>query len=122
MNNWIGILIAIIYFANYHICELIYPNDINCWIKLKFALLSICLLLSFEYKKQNLLIEKIFLAVIFNNIYVLLFKNETDYTLNDVYFIAIFTAIQYVKQFYRIYSDRIFRTMAVYFFNKPKKQ
>ena len=122
MNNWIGISIAIIYFANYHFCELIFPNDINSWIKLKFALLSICLLLSFEYKKQNLLIEKIFLAVIFNNIYVLLFNNETGYTLNDIYFIVIFTSLQYVKQFYRIYSNRIHRTLAVYFANKPKKK
>lgn len=126
MNNWIGAIIVLIYFANYHICEFFYPNDINCWIKLKFALLSICLLLSFEYKKQNLLIEKVFLAVIFNNIYVLLFKNETGYTLNDVYFIAIFTALQYTKiyakQFYRIYSNDINRIMAVYFANKPKKK
>lgn len=98
MNNWIGILIATLYFANYQICELFYPNDINSWIKLKVAIYCIIILLSFEYKKQNLLIEKVFLAVIFNNIYVLLFKNETGYTLNDVYFIAIFTAIQYIKR------------------------
>ena len=121
MNNWIGISIAILYFANYHICNLVYPDGGVYWLKLKFALLSICLLLSFEYKKQNLLIEKVFLAVIFNNIYVLLFNNETGYTLNDIYFIVIFTSLQYVKQFYRIYSNRIYRTLAVYFANKPKK-
>lgn len=121
MNNWIGILIVIIYFANYHICNLVYPNGGVYWLKLKFALLSFCLLLSFEYKKQNLLIEKIFLAVIFNNIYVLLFKNETGYTLNDIYFIAIFTALQYVKQFFRIYGNGIYRTLAVYFAIKSKK-
>lgn len=121
MNNWIGAIIVLIYFANYHICNLVYPDGGVYWLKLKFALLSFCLLLSFEYKKQNLLIEKIFIAVIFNNIYVLLFKNETGYTLNDVYFTAIFTALQYGKQFYRIYSNDIHRIMAVYFANKPKK-
>jgi hypothetical protein len=104
-NKLIGISIVILYFANYHICELIYPNDINNWIKLKFVLLSICLLLSFEYKKQNVLIEKIFLAVIFNNIYVLLFNNETNYSLNDIFFIAWFTAIQYIKHFYNLYKQ-----------------
>ena len=97
MNNWIAISIATLYFANYHICELVYPNDINSWIKLKFAFMSICLLLAFEYKKQNLLIEKIFLAVILNDIIVLLFNNETTYSINDVFFIATFTALQYIK-------------------------
>ena len=121
MNNWIGILIVIIYFANYHICNLVYPDGGVYWLKLKFALLSFCLLLSFEYKKQNLLIEKIFLAVIFNNIYILLFKSETGYTLNDIYFIAIFTSLQYVKQFFRIYGNGIYRTLAVYFAIKSKK-
>jgi hypothetical protein len=96
-NKIIGILIVIIYFANYHICEFIYPNDINNWIKLKFALLSICLLLAVEYKKQDNFIEKVFLAVVFNNIYVLLFNNETGYTLHDIYFIIIFTMLQYIK-------------------------
>jgi hypothetical protein len=120
-NKLIGISIVILYFANYHICEFIYPNDINYWIKLKFAFMSICLLLAFEYKKQNLLIEKIFLAIIFNDIYVLLFKNETGYTLNDIYFIAIFTAIQYVKQLYRNHSEYLIRIMAVYLSNKSKK-
>lgn len=121
MNNWIGAIIVLIYFANYHICNLVYPLGGLPFVKVKVAIYCIIILLSFEYKKQNLLIEKIFLAVIFNNIYVLLFKNETGYTLNDVYFIAIFTALQYVKQFYRIYSNDIHRIMAVYFANKPKK-
>ena len=97
MNNYIGILILIIYFSNYHICNFFYLNDNYNWLKLKFALLSICLLLAFEYKKQNVLIEKIFLAVIFNNIYVLLFNNETGYTMHDIYFIILFTALQYIK-------------------------
>lgn len=126
MNNWIGAIIVFLYFANYHICELIYNGDVDFFWELKVSIYCIIILLSFEYKKQNLLIEKVFLAVIFNNIYVLLFKNETGYTLNDVYFIAIFTALQYTKiyakQFYRIYSNDIHRIMAVYFANKPKKK
>lgn len=97
MNNLIGILIVTLYFANYHICELIFPNGGEYWFKLKLAIYCLIILLAFEYKKQNVFIEKLFFAVIFNNIYVLLFNNETGYTLNDVYFIAIFTAIQYIK-------------------------
>lgn len=104
-NKLIVILIIFIYFANYHICEFIYPNDINYWIKLKFAFMSVCLLLAFEYKKQNIFLEKLFCAIIFNDIYVLLFNNETTYSLNDIIFIAWFTAIQYIKHFYNLYKQ-----------------
>jgi hypothetical protein len=103
-NKIIGISIVILYFANYHICELIYPNDINCWIKLKVSIYSLIILLAIEYKKQNNFIEKLFCAIIFNDIYVLLFNNETTYSLNDIIFIAWFTAIQYIKHFYNLYK------------------
>lgn len=121
MNNWIGILIVTLYFANYHICEFFYPDGLENWFRLKFSIYCLIILLAFEYRKQNLLIEKIFLAVIFNNIYVLLFNNETGYTLNDVFFIAIFTAIQYAKQLYRNYSKYIFGNLVAYFNNKKQK-
>ncbi len=96
-NNIIGILIVLLYWGNYHICNLLYLNDNYNWLKLKFALLSICLLLVFEYKKQNLFVEKLFCAIVLNDIYVLLFNNETSYSINDIFFIATFTAIQYIK-------------------------
>jgi len=97
-NNLIGAIIILIYFANYHICELIYSDDINCWIKLKVSIYCIIILLAFEYKKQNNFIEKLFTSVIANNIYLLLFCSETNYTINDIYFIVIFTAFQYITK------------------------
>ena len=97
MNNWIGALIVFLYFANYHICELIYSNDILKFWHLKVAIYCIIILLAFEYKKQNLFIEKLFIAMIGNNIIALLFNNETTYSINDVFFIATFTALQYIK-------------------------
>lgn len=96
-NKIIGLLIVIIYFANFHICDLIYPLGGLPFVKLKVSIYCLIILLSIEYKKQDNLIEKVFLAVIFNNIYVLLFKDETDYSIHDVYFIAIFTMLQYIK-------------------------
>jgi hypothetical protein len=104
-NKLVGILILTLYWGNYYICELIYPNDNYNWFMLKFALLSICLLLAIEYKKQGNFIEKLFCAIIFNDIYVLLFNNETNYSLNDIFFIAWFTAIQYIKYFYNLYKQ-----------------
>lgn len=97
MNNWIGALIVFLYFANYHICELIYSNDILKFWHLKVAIYCIIILLAFEYKKKDIFIEKLFIAMIGNNIIALLFNNETTYSINDVFFIASFTAIQYIK-------------------------
>jgi hypothetical protein len=99
MNNWIGAIILFFYFANYPICELIYPNDDYKWFKLKVAIYCAIILLAFEYKKQNNFIEKLFFSIVVNNIYLLLFCNETTYSINDVYFISIFTGIQYIKSF-----------------------
>jgi hypothetical protein len=96
-NKLIGILIITLYFTNYLICDFFYATDYYNWFKLKVSIYCLIILLAIEYKKQNLLIEKIFLAVIFNNIYVLLFNNETNYSLNDIFFIATFTSIQYIK-------------------------
>lgn len=103
-NKVISIIIVFLYFANYHICEIIYPDGGMDWLKLRVAIYCTIILLSFEYKKQNTLIEKVFLAVIFNNIYVLLFNNETNYTIQDVIFVCTFTAIQYIKQLYNLYK------------------
>lgn len=97
MNNWIGAIIVFLYFANYHICELIYNGDVDFFWELKVSIYCIIILLSFEYKKQNLFIEKLFIAMIGNNIIALLFNNETTYSINDVFFIATFTALQYIK-------------------------
>jgi hypothetical protein len=121
-NKIIGLIIAVLYFTNYKVCEFIYPDGGIEWFKLKVVIYCLIILLSIEYKRQNLFIEKIFLAVIFNNIYVLLYKNETGYTLNDIYFISFFTLIQYVKQLFRICDNRYIRYIADYFDIEKKKE
>ena len=98
MNNLIGILIVVFYFANYHICNFIYPGPGDEWFKLKVAIYCLIILLTIEYKKTNNFIEKLFTAIILNDVIVLLFNNETNYSINDLYFIATFTAIQYIKR------------------------
>jgi hypothetical protein len=104
-NKVIGILIVTIYFTNYLICDFFYLNDNYNWLKLKISIYCIIILLAIEYKKKDTFLEKLFCAVIFNNIYVLLFRDETGYTFNDIIFIASFTAIQYVKYLYNLYKQ-----------------
>ena len=96
-NKILGILILTLYWGNYYICQLIYSNDSYSWLKLKFALLSMCLILALEYNNKNTFIEKLFCAIVLNDIIVLLFNNETNYSINDIFFIATFTALQYIK-------------------------
>lgn len=98
MNNYIGILILTLYFGNYHICELFYANDILKFWHLKVSIYCLIILLTIEYKKTNNFIEKLFTAIILNDVIVLLFNNENTYSINDLYFIATFTAIQYIKR------------------------
>ena len=97
MNNWIGAIIVFLYFTNYHICKLIYNGDVEYFWHLKVAIYCLIILLAFEYKKKNIFIEKLFLAMIANNIIALVFNKETTYSINDVFFIATFTALQYIK-------------------------
>ena len=97
MNNWIGAIIVFLYFTNYHICKLIYNGDVEYFWHLKVSIYCLIILLAFEYKKKNIFIEKLFLAMIANNIIALVFNKETTYSINDVFFIATFTALQYIK-------------------------
>jgi hypothetical protein len=121
MNKYLGLLIMALYFGNYHLSMFFSFGNNDLYWDINTSIYCLIVLLAVEYKKQNLLIEKVFLAVIFNNIYVLLFKNEYDYTINDIYFILFFTAIQYAKQLYRNYSEYIRRNLAIYFNIKKSK-
>lgn len=97
-NKLIGLLLVALYFGNKIICDFFYSTDIYNWWGLNHAILTLCIVISFKYKENSTFIEKLFISMIVNNIYVLLFKNETDYTLNDLWFVAIFTIAQYIKK------------------------
>lgn len=125
-NRIIGILILTLYFANYHICELIYPDGGMDWLKVRYSIYSIIILLALKYKSSSTFVYKLFNAIVINNIYVILCKNEFTYTHNDVLFIGTFILIQYIKInakfFARIFDCRLYRTLANYFNdNKEKK-
>ncbi len=103
MNKWLIILISILYFSNYQICEFFYKNDVTNWYRLKFGILTICFYIALEYKPQDKFFEKVINAIILNNAFVLIFKNEIDYSIHDLFFICTFTAIQYLKNFRKDY-------------------
>lgn len=97
MNYAIGILIILLYFGNAHICYLVFPDNIDSWWDLNHSILSLIIILAVKYKAQNNVIEKLFNSMVLNNIYALLYKNETTYTINDLWFVVIFTIAQYIK-------------------------
>ena len=100
MNKWIGVLIIVLYFLNSYICEIIYPLDNDNWFRLKYGILTVIVCLSLEYKSQNNFIEKLIKAIILQNAFILIFENETTYSIHDVSFIAFFIAVQYLKDYY----------------------
>jgi hypothetical protein len=120
-NNILFLSIAVLYFGNYHISLFLSNGNNDFYWDVNKAVYSLIIILSIHYKYKDIFIEKLFLSIVFNNIYVLIFKKEYNYTMHDIYFIAIFTAIQYVKQLYRNYSEYLIRIMAVYLSNKSKK-
>lgn len=98
MKNYvIGIFLVIIYFGNSYICNLIYSDNIEKQWYMNYAILSLIIILAIKYKEKGNIIEKLFISMVANNIYVLLAKDEFSYTLNDIWFIAIFTLAQYLK-------------------------
>lgn len=96
MKNVIGILIVVLYLSNKYICDFIFSNVDKQW-ELYIAILSLIIILAIKYKEKGNFIEKLFISMVANNIYVLLAKDEFTYTLNDIWFIAIFTLAQYLK-------------------------
>lgn len=97
MNLVYGILILVIYFTNFHICNLVFPNDAVNWWYLNNSILSFLVILAIKYKEKGGFLEKLFISIVVNDIYVLLTKHEQSYSINDIYFIAIFTLAQYLK-------------------------
>lgn len=97
MKYVIGILIVVLYLSNKYICDFIYSDNITKWWYLYIAILSLIIILAIKYKEKGNFIEKLFVSMVANNIYVLLAKDEFTYTLNDIWFIAIFTLAQYLK-------------------------
>jgi hypothetical protein len=98
LNKAIGILILLLYFGNTHICYLVFPDNVSKWWDLNHAILSLIIIISIKYKSENNFVEKLFNSMVVNNIYVLLFRQETTYTLNDLWFVTIFTVAQYLKK------------------------
>jgi hypothetical protein len=98
LNKANGILILLLYFGNYQICELFFKNDLYKWYQLNASILSLIVIISIKYKSENNFVEKLFNSMVVNNIYVLLFRQETTYTLNDLWFVTIFTVAQYLKK------------------------
>ena len=120
-NKYLGLLIISLYFGNYHLSIFFSFGNNDFYWDINKSIYCLIVLLAIEYKRLNNLTEKIFLAIVVNNIYVLLFKQEYGYTVNDIYFVASFTAIQYLKQFYKNYSKYVFKKLANYFNIKNKE-
>lgn len=95
-NKLIGLLIIALYLSNKYICDFFYSDNIEKLWLLYACVLSGCMLLAIKYKSDGNFIEKLFISMVLNNIYVILFKNETTYTLNDLWMIGLFFAVQYI--------------------------
>ena len=121
-NKILGILIMVIYFANFHICKVFYEGDIKLFWDLKVSIYSILIIITITYKIQNNFIEKLFIAIVLNNICVLLINKEISYSMNDVFFITTFTVLQYVKHYLRVPNNKYIRCFVNFFTIEKEKE
>lgn len=96
-NIIIGIFLVVLYLGNKQLCDFFYADNIEKYWYLNHAILTICIVLAIKFKESGNFIEKLFISMVLNNVYVLIVKQEIQYTLNDFWFIAIFTLAQYIK-------------------------
>lgn len=103
MNKIIGCSLIFLYFANYHICNLIHPfDDIKFW-DLKVSIYCIIIVLGLNYNRYIKgilgLIESIFISIVINNIIVNYFFNEKYYSFSDLVVIPLILVIEYAKHY-----------------------
>ncbi len=115
MNRLIGLLILLLYFGNYHLSLLLANGDNDFYWDVNKSIYSIIIILALKYKFDNSLLSNVFIAIILNNIYVLLQKKEFTYNINDAYFIIVCVVLQNLKRnvsiAHRIYSFFTHRVM-----------
>jgi glycerol-3-phosphate acyltransferase PlsY len=114
------IFIIVLYFANYHICEYFFANDIDNFFRLKYIIYTIIIALCLKYKDKNSIIEDFFFATLLNNAWAL-FQNENHYSVNDLIFIITYTTLLYVFRHKRNYRSIINR-INNFFYNFDKKK
>jgi hypothetical protein len=95
-NKLIGLLIVALCLSNKYICDFFYSDNVDKLWLLYVSILYACILLAIKYKSDSNFFEKLFNSMVANNIYVFLFKDETAYTLNDLWMIGIFFVAQYM--------------------------
>lgn len=114
MNKLIGILILILYFGNYHLSLLIADGDNDFYWDVNKCIYSAMIILALKYKFSSNLVSNLFIAIIVNNIYLLLRYKEITYNINDFYFIIGFVVLQKLKnnvsivtRIYHFFAHRI---------------
>lgn len=120
MNKIIGCSLVFLYFANYHICNIVHPaDDVKFW-DLKVSIYCIIIILSLNYNRHIKgilgLIESVFISIVINNIIVNYFFNEKYYSYSDLLVIPMIIIIEYAKHYktnFREYLRNIYRSNSI---------
>lgn len=101
MNKAIGILIVFLYFANYHICNLVHPSDVARFWDLKVSIYCVIIILALKYNSYLKgwlgFSESVFISIVINNIIVNYFFGEKYYSYSDLIVIPLILIIEYAK-------------------------
>jgi hypothetical protein len=129
MNKIIGFSLAFLYFANYHICNLVHPNDVPKFWDLKVSIYCLIIILALNYNRYIIgvkgLIESVFMSIVINNIIVHYFFGENNYSYSDLIVIPLIITIEYAKHYkinIREYLHSIVRGWDIGYFNNKKEK
>ena len=96
------ILITILYFGNYHICEYFYPgaDQINKWDSLKHTnyniIIALCLytaMIKSDFKNLEIFLTSVLSSIIISNIVDRLFFDSKHYEWNDIFVVVVIILI-----------------------------
>ena len=127
MNKFIGISLVFLYFANYHICNLLHHDNVVKFWDLKVSIYCLIIILALKYNRYikgiKGLIESVFMAIVINNIIVHYLFGENDYSYSDLIVVPLIITIEYAKHYkvnIREYLYSITRYWNFDYFNNKK--
>lgn len=120
MNKVIGLILVLLYFGGSHIAYHLDGGNVDFFWDIKVSIYSIIIVLAWHYKPTDSFLEKLFISMVINNIYVLLMNGEHDYSFNDIVFVSFFTALQYAKSKGHLIVNT-YRQLADFLISKNKK-
>lgn len=99
-------LMIVLYFGNYHICEYLYPEDVDMWWTCKGAIYNIIIsigvyLITLKASLVQFFILSVFNGILVNNIVDRLYFKSVGFEWSDIIIIIFIFLLSYIDFIWR---------------------